>query len=246
MPKTRNNPATMSVRARRAAIRRRQKRIVVASIIAAGILLVALIGVPQIINANKPIGDFITPTFFTPSQSDFNSMGDSNAPVKITEYSDFQCPWCKKFHDEVEKQIIEQYVETGKVYFTFVPYGPGGNYIGPESKAAANAAFCAGEQGKFWEYQQIIFANQTGENVGDFPENRLIGFSEAVGLDQVTFSDCLNSEKFNDKLNEGIRLGQQRGIKGTPSFLFNDGEDSLQGAASFALFQAKIEALLNK
>lgn len=246
MSQKKNNPATMSVRARRASIRRRQKRIVVASIIAAGLLLVALIVVPQIINANQPVGGFIIPTFFSPSQSDLNSMGDPNAPVRITEYSDFQCPWCKKFHDEVEQQIIDQYVESGKVYFTFVPYGPGGKYIGPESKSAANAAFCAGEQGKFWEYQQIVFANQTGENVGDFPDNRLLAFSEAVGLDQAQFSDCFASRKYDDKLNEGIVLGQQRGIKGTPSFIFNDGEDAIQGAASFTLFQSKIEVLLNK
>ena len=211
--------------------------------------LIATVGVIALVLAGfliyptlKPAGEIIRPTVGTPPQANFNSMGNPDAPVKMIEFSDYQCPYCKIFHDESQQQIIDNYVATGKVYFTYVPFGPSGSYIGPESKSAAMAAFCAADQGKFWEYSQYLFANHTGENVGDFTDKRLEAFADALGLDTGNFRSCYNANKYSDKLEEGIALGRQNNIGGTPSFLVNG--KVIEGAVPYTTFQAEIEAAL--
>jgi protein-disulfide isomerase len=88
-----------------------------------------------------------------------------DAPVVLVEFSDFQCPYCKKFTDEIEPAIMRDFVSTGKVLFKYVPYSfLDDNSPGRESKNAAEAAYCAGDQGKFWEYHDMLFTNQGGEN----------------------------------------------------------------------------------
>jgi protein-disulfide isomerase len=233
-----------SIRAQRAAKQRQQRRIVAGSIIGAIVVLVVLIGSLWIFNSNQPVGDITVPTEVARPQANFNAMGNPDAPVKITEYSDFQCPFCKRFADETEMQVVENLIKQGKVYFVYVPYGPGGNYIGPESKTAAMAAFCAGDQGKFWEYKDILFANHTGENVGDFTNKRLRAFAEALNLDMNAFNKCFDGNKYNDKLAEGIAAGRALQVGGTPTFIFNDGVDSMVGAQPFSNFQQKVDALL--
>ena len=243
---SKNNPTRQSVRAQRAAKRQQQRRIVAGVIVASIFVIIFLISLPSIIEATRPVGEIIVPEQVVRSQTDFNTIGDPNAPVKIIEYSDFQCPFCKRFSDETEMQIVENYIKTGKVYFEYVPYGPGGNYIGPESKASALAAFCAAEQGKFWEYKDVLFANHTGENVDDYTDKRLIAFAELLNLDMEQFKDCFKSEKFLEKLNEGIAQGRSFNVGGTPGFVFNDGITSLSGAQPYAKFAEIIEGILNR
>jgi protein-disulfide isomerase len=241
-----SNPKPQSVRAQRAAKRQKQRKVVVGFVIGGILLLVFLFALPSIIEAALPLGEITVPEAKIRPQVDFNTMGDPNAPVKIVEYSDFQCPFCKRFSDEVEMELVENYVKPGKVFFVYIPYGPGGNYIGPESKASANAAFCAAEQGKFWEYKDFLFANHTGENVGDFTNKRLIAFADNLGLDLDQFKKCLTDEKFNDLLEEGITQGRASGVGGTPHFIFNDGEATLLGAQPYSKFVETIEGLLNE
>ncbi|MBK8617464.1 MAG: thioredoxin domain-containing protein [Anaerolineales bacterium] len=93
-----------------------------------------------------------------------NTMGNPDAPVHIIEYGDFQCPYCLKFWSETEPQLIEEYVNTDQVYFEYRAYP----IIGPESSWAAEGAYCAGDQGRFWEFHDTLFANWSGENVGDY------------------------------------------------------------------------------
>ena len=243
---SKSNPKRQSVRAQRAAKKQQQRKVVVSLVIAGILLLVFFIALPSIVEAMVPVGEIIIPEEKVRSQVDFNTMGDPNAPVKIVEYSDFQCPFCKQFADETEMQLVENYVNTGKVFFVYVPYGPGGNYIGDESKASANAAFCAAEQGKFWEYKDYLFANHTGENVGDYTNKRLITFAENLGLDMSQFNKCFKSEKFNDRLEEGIVQGRASGAGGTPHFIINDGEATLLGAQPYSKFVETIEGIINK
>ncbi len=206
------------------------------------------IGIVAIVIAALLIYPSLTPVTMvriTPNprpQANMNHMGDPNAPVKMVEYSDYQCPFCKRWNDQTEKLIEDTYVATGKVYFTYIPYGPNGQYIGPESKDAAMAAFCAGDQGKFWEYHDMLFANQTGENVGDFTSKRLFAFADALGLNSSQFRSCFNGNKFAQALSDGLAQGKQAQIGGTPSFLING--SLIEGALPFADFQQKIEAAL--
>jgi protein-disulfide isomerase len=162
-----------------------------------------------------------------------NSMGNPNAPVKIIEFADFQCPYCRQFWQETEPQVVEQYVKTGKVYYE---YHSAGAFLGPESGAAAQAAYCAGDQGKFWQYHDTLFSHWTGENVGDFTNDKLLQYAASLGMDKGLFSDCLNSSKYAPMLD-------QDGIRATPSFLING--KLVEGFLPFADFQQAIETALN-
>ena len=222
----------------------RLQRLGVIGIIVVGALLVA----GALIYPNlKPVGEIVTRDPGEHPMADDNAMGDPNAPIKIEEFSDFQCPYCARFHDETEWQIANSYVADGTVYFIYRSYG---NFIGPESKAAAEAAYCAGDQGKFWEYHDILFANQTGENVGAFSDKRLSAFAEALSLDMDAFNSCYNGDKYADRVDQDKVDGTAAGVTGTPAFLLTytvNGEEKrrfIAGAYPFSEFQTQIEEAL--
>lgn len=190
------------------------------------------------------IADFTT---YERPQADANKTGDPNAPITITEYSDYQCPFCKRFADSTERQLIETYVASGKVYFVYRSFG---QFIGPESQAAAEASYCAGDQNKFWEYHDLLFANHTGENVGDYTDRKLLAFADALGLDMDAFRSCYNGGKYSDAVDQDARDGLTANIQATPSFVLSyvvNGETRtrmIEGAQSFEFFQQEIEAAL--
>ncbi len=180
------------------------------------------------------------PVQSTPAvQQSGNTLGDPNAPVKIIEYADFQCPYCRMYWQDTEPQIVDTYVKTGKVYYEYRSVGA---YLGEESQAAAEAAYCAGDQGKFWEYHDSLFSHWTGENVGDFTPEKLQQYAASVGLDQVAFQECLSSGKQADRVQQDLQNAQKDGIKGTPSFLING--TLIEGAQPFSAFQQAIEQAL--
>jgi protein-disulfide isomerase len=153
------------------------------------------------------------------------TMGDPNAKVKVTEFADFQCPACGQYWTSLEPKIIKDYVNTGKVSFTFSPFSFLGNYATDkswdESVKTAEAAYCANDQGKFWEYRDIVFANQNGENQGAFTRDRLLAFGKKITLDSATFKDCLDSAKYNQKVTDATDYATGLGATFTPSFLVN-------------------------
>ncbi len=180
-----------------------------------------------------------TPLATSSVQQPGNTLGDPNAPVKIVEYADFQCPYCERYWRDTEPRIIEQYVKTGKVFYE---YHSVGGFIGPESAAAAEAAYCAGDQGKFWQYHDTLFANWTGENVGDFSNDKLLQYAASVGLDEGAFSGCMSRGKYANRLLQDVADAKAAGIRGTPFFLING--KPLEGAQPFSVFQTAIEAAL--
>jgi protein-disulfide isomerase len=173
-------------------------------------------------------------TVSAPSESN-NTLGDPNAPVKIVEYADFQCPYCRLYWQETESQVIESYVKTGKVYYE---YRTVGGFLGEESQYASEAAYCAGEQGKFWQYHDALFTHWSGENVGDFTPDKLKQYAASVGLDQVMFEQCLTSHRQADRVQQDLENAKSDGIKATPSFLING--TLIEGAEPFATFQQVI------
>lgn len=233
---------------RREQIRRKERnsRLVGIGLITGGVLIVAFLIFYSYL---KPIGDIVEAPQRDRSdlQVDFNKVGDPNAPIKITEYSDFQCPFCRVFFEDTEELLMEQYVATGKVYFEYKSVGA---FIGAESLAAAEAAYCAGDQGKFWEMHDTIFANQTGENVGAYTSRRLSVFASNIGLDMAQYDDCVDSNKYRDLANQDATDATAAGIKATPSFLITytvNGEEQLrviEGAQSIDVFAQEIEAAL--
>ena len=173
-------------------------------------------------------------------QANDNKMGDPNAPVKIVEYADFQCPYCMQYWQETEPQIIQNYVATGKVYYE---YHSVGGFIGPEFADAADAAYCAADQNKFWEYHDMLFANWTGENAGDFTPDKLRQYAAAVHLDLNRFDTCLNVGANTDRVNQDVSDAKAAGVHATPSFVING--KLVEGAQPYSVFQQAINAALN-
>lgn len=144
-------------------------------------------------------------------------MGDPNAAVQVEEFADFQCPACAIFVSADEPSLVSTYVASGKINFKFTPY----SFLGPESVLAAEAAYCANDQGKFWEYHDTLYQNQNGENQGYFTNTRLISFANGLGLDTNQFSTCLSGEKYKQKVQDDLTYGTTKNVDRTPSFLVN-------------------------
>ncbi|MFZ5908690.1 MAG: DsbA family protein [Chloroflexota bacterium] len=221
-----------------------RNRWITIGLVVAGAFLVAF----ALIYPNlKPVGEVAAATPSSRPMADDNSMGDPNAPIKIEEFSDYQCPYCRMFSVETEPQLIETYIATGKVHFTYRSFG---EYIGPESQAAAEAAYCAGEQDKYWEYHDTLFANHTGENVGDYTDRRLVAFAEMLDLDMGAFRSCFEGGKFAERVGQDYVDGSAAGVQATPSFVLTyvvNGETKqkvIPGAYPFSEFQTQIEAAL--
>lgn len=167
-------------------------------------------------------------------------LGDLNAPVTIVEYGDFQCPFCGKFFRDTEPVIREEYVKTGKVKFIYRDFA----FLGQESFWAANAARCAGDQGKFWQYHDYLFNNQQGENQGAFSKANLKSFAAALSLDKEKFNACLDSNKYDEAVKKDSKAGADAGVQGTPATFIND--KIYVGALPTATFTQIIDDELSK
>jgi protein-disulfide isomerase len=232
--------------ARREQVRRKEKRsrLLGIGLISVGALVLAFLFIyPNF----KPVGDVFDPPPMTRPDTNFNAAGDPDAPIKIEEFSDFQCPYCRVFYQNTEEALMQSYVANGTVYFVYRSFGA---FIGSESGRAAEAAYCAGDQGKFWEMHDVIFANQTGENVGAFTDRRLTAFAEKINLNMDDFRSCFNGGKYADKVEEDFKAGVELGIRATPSFVMTytvNGETKtrvIEGAQPFTAFQQEVEAAL--
>jgi protein-disulfide isomerase len=116
--------------------------------------------------------------------------------------------------------------------------------LGPESVAASEAARCAQDQGQFWEYHDILFANQKGENQGDFKRENLLAFAQELKLDQATFTQCLDGHKYQDFVRVLGQEASQLGIRGTPTIFVN--QQAIPGYVDFPELDKTIQEELNK
>ena len=123
------------------------------------------------------------------------------------------------FARDAKPQMIQEYVNAGKVRYIF-KYFP---FLGDESYDAAMAAECAGEQGKFWEFHDLLFARWEGEGKGTFLPDKLKGYAQELGLDAQAFAACLDSFRYEATVMADKKAGQEAGVKYTPT-LFVNGE----------------------
>lgn len=158
--------------------------------------------------------------------------GNKNAPITIMEFSDYQCPFCSRFHDTM-KQVMAKYPNQVRWVFKHFPL----ESIHPYARKAAEAAECAGEQNKFWEYTDAIYANQTSLN-----EEYLQTAAKNVGLNTSKFSSCLSSGKYSNRVNADLQQGQTYGVRGTPGSFING--QTIPGAVPFEQVDALIKPLL--
>jgi len=220
-------------------------------VIVVGALLVAFVLIyPQL----KPVTGIQTADARTRPNVNRNSSGDANAPVKLVEFADFQCPYCKDFWTTTEAQVFDTYVKTNKVYYT---YRSAGNWVsgnigdgGFESQNSAMAAYCAADQNKFWEMHDALFTNVLGEDAGSFTDRRLQAIAQSLGLDMNAFNSCYSSQKYLDQVNQDFKDAQASGIQGTPWFVLSytvNGQtktSTVDGNQPFNVFQQDIDQAL--
>ncbi len=146
-------------------------------------------------------------------------VGNPNAPITILEWGDFQCTFCYRFHESSLDIIQREYIETGIANLVFKDFP----LNGPDSVLAAEAAYCAEDQGKYWSYHDELYANWAGERTGWITDDSLNQFAITADLDIEKFNSCLDDHKYRQRVLDLEQFGREIGIDATPSFLiFND------------------------
>ncbi len=172
-------------------------------------------------------------------------LGDSNAPITLIEFGDYQCHFCNVFFHSTENNILKNYVETGKVKMIFKDY----NIIGPDSINASQGAHCAKDQGMFWEYHDILYSNWTGENNGWASSSNLEIFAQEIGLDIDVWSECMLNGIHSQTILASNEDAKSLELTGTPAFFVigPDGKTTkLFGAQPFETFEKVFENELEK
>jgi protein-disulfide isomerase len=138
------------------------------------------------------------------------SLGSGEAKVVLVEFSDYQCPYCAQYAREILPRIRADYIDTGKVRYVFRDYPLSSH---PAAARAAEAAHCAGEQGRFWEMHDVLFANSAGLGADALPAH-----AKSAGVEEKAFARCLASGRFAAGLREDMADADAAGIRGTPAF----------------------------
>lgn len=211
-------------------------------VIPAAVLLLATVGLCRAQSPDVKAGDLpVISLEATPM------LGNVQARVAIVEFGDYQCPFCSRHANETLPQVVAAYVETGKVRYFFkdVPI----ESIHPQAFKAAEAAQCAGVQGKYWKFHDRLFRNQNALSPAD-----LVTHALAVELDVNKFERCLDSKAFAAQIRTDIQEARKQGVRGTPSFFLGTLDPSgrtfsvvmtLSGAVPYSSFQQALDQLLS-
>ena len=170
-------------------------------------------------------------------------LGDPNAPITLVEFGDYQCHYCNVFFQSIEKDIVKNYVDTGKVKIIFKDY----NIIGEDSVIASQGAHCANDQGLFWEYHDTLYSHWTGENNGWASSENLAIFAQQIDLNMNKWSECMKKGSHSQiilKSNDDARTLE---LTGTPAFFIINSEgkvSKLFGAQPFEVFKKIFDSQL--
>lgn len=209
----------------------------------------------KIENIQVQVPSIVQATPKTPSQPIMISLGDDpikgdpNAPISIVEFSDFQCPFCARFHSNTLPQIEQNYLSTGKVNFVYRDFPI--ESIHPNALSAALASECADDQEKFWEYHDKLFQNQKSWQ-GLEIQNSITTFKEyaqELGLNMEEFNSCLDSGKYSQEISNDLQDGRNYGVTGTPGFFVGNekiGFTKIIGAQPFSVFQNVLDNQLEQ
>jgi len=216
--------------------------IIVAGIIVAGAILLKGTTEPQV-NQVPNGGNMVAGAAVPERAAGDQIMGNTNAEITLILYEDFQCPFCGKFFQESEGPIKESYMKNGQVKIVYRDFA----FLGTESVRAAEAARCAGDQGKFWEYHDYLYTHQNGENNGAFADVNLKSFARNLGLNEGSFNACLDTSKHSRSVVEAKNEATLVGVSGTPKgFILKNGKvlDTIDGAIPYVMVQQKLDAAL--
>ena len=209
-------------------------------------------GIDDILKTLEPLRRREEAAEFKPqdmSVADAPYIGKKDAPVTVVEFLDYQCPFCRKYHETVEPQITKDYVSTGKVKYAIrqLPL----TSLHPASVECSQAVLCAGDQGKYWEMAGDVIKNPKNVAPAD-----LSGYAKGLGLETASFDKCLSSGKYKERVEAEGAMGEKLGLSGTPSFVvgLTDSSDPsklkatevIRGAQPYAQFKQTIDGLLAK
>lgn len=170
-------------------------------------------------------------------------LGDPKAKVTIIEYGDYQCPFCVRFFEQTEPQIIEQYVKTGKAKLIFRDLA----FLGPESVEAAEAGECAKDQRKFWPFHDALYTAEGKdgqEHNGNLNRELFVKIAGEVGMNTAQFGECYDANKYAQVVQGVVKAAQGAGVNATPTSLVNG--QMIQGAQPIDAFKTAIDAALAK
>ncbi|MDH5605928.1 MAG: DsbA family protein [Anaerolineae bacterium] len=199
-----------------------------------------IIAAAFIATSNQPVTGLVEPELRAHPLVNFNAMGKDNAPVVIEEIADMQCPACLNYFESIETALLNsELIEAGLVRYV---YRSAGAFLGPESATAARASYCAGDQEKFWEMHDVIYANFSNGNRGGYTTKRLVAMAELIGADGDEMQACMDSDKYADLVEEDALYAQTVGIPGTPSLVING--ELYEGGMNFQEIQYHIQSIL--
>jgi len=170
-------------------------------------------------------------------------LGSDSAPITIIEFGDYQCEQCYNWFHNTKDSIVQNYIETGKANLVFVDLA----FLGRDSPKAAAATYCAEEQGKYWEYHNLLYNSQEGVDSGWANSERLKAFAFSLELDMELFDSCVDSGKFTKRVQFNINEAKKQGATGTPTFIIVNSEGEQQklvGAQPYSVFQKVLDSMI--
>jgi len=169
-------------------------------------------------------------------------LGNPDATITIVEFGDYQCPNCYRWYINTKPQITENYIDTGKVNLIYMDLV----IVGKDSSGAAQASYCAEEQGKYWEYHDLLYTSQEGADSGWANTERLRAFAFSLDLDTELFNSCLDSGKYEKRIQYNMSEARKSGANATPTFFIigPDGEqEKIGGAQPYSVFKNVIDSM---
>jgi len=210
---------------------------IIGVIIVAGLSYVALN--PDSVKANNSSQSLTLDT-----QNGSPLLGSPDAPVTIIEFGDYQCPFCKMWNTNTKPAVEKNLIETGKANLIYVDFA----IIGPDSIKAHAGSYCAAEQGLYWQYHDYIYANQGHENDGwAKTQNLKLLASGITGIDSESFSKCLDSGKYEQRIRDNTNIARDSGARSTPSFIIigPTGEAvTITGAQPYTVFRQAVDNMI--
>ena len=171
-------------------------------------------------------------------------LGNPSAQITIVEFGDYQCHQCYNWFHNTKSTVFQNYVDTGKVNFVFMDLA----FLGLDSPKAAQASYCAEDQGKYWEYHNQLYTAQESQiDNGWANSQRLKAFAFSLGLDMELFDSCLDSGKYTKRVQYNITEAKKLGASGTPTFFIvgPDGQQQkLVGAQPYSVFKQVLDSMI--
>ncbi len=169
-------------------------------------------------------------------------LGDPSAPITIVEFGDYQCEQCYAWFHETKPAIVRDYIDTGKANLVFVDLA----FLGKDSPRAAQASYCAEDQGMYWEYHDLLYNFQEHVDSGWANSERLKAFAGSLGLDLELFESCLDSGKYSKRVQYNIQQASENDVRGTPGFFIvgPDGQQKIGGAQPFSVFKNVLDSMI--